>query len=160
MNNWQIMYSICWNKECQNSVLHCCDDWSIIILKSVVGVYYCQILAWISYCRKRLSVNLLRAFFISFLFYKKWYAQLDWAIAMMHFYTVEINVSVCLEKPRPKWTNKGRGTPEAMLDIFDLHNSYLNKIKQFKYFLIMTRPASELIAIKEWQSFFGVTDKS
>ena len=78
---------------------------------------------------------------------------------MMHFYTVEINVSVCLEKPRPKWTNKGRCTPEAVLNIFDLHHSYLNKIKQFKYFLIMTRFASDIIAIKEWQSFFGVTDK-
>ena len=78
---------------------------------------------------------------------------------MMHFYVVKMNVSMCFEMPRPKWTNEGIGSPEAMLDIFYLHNSYLNKIKQFKYFLIMTRFASDIIAIKEWQSFFGVTDK-
>lgn len=48
----------------------------------------------------------------------------------------------------------------CLLDIFYLHNSYLNKMKQFKYFLIIIEPASDIIAIEEWQSFFGVTDKS
>ena len=110
--------------------------------------------------QKKIISKFITGFLYQFLFYKKWYAQLDWAIAMMHFYGVKINVSMCFEKPRPKWTNKGGGTPEAMLDIFDLHNSYLNKIKQFKYSLIMTRSASDLIAINEWQSLFGVTDKS